>query len=173
METIPGFHFYIMKVITAPEKFEEYPKIYTIFLAGSIEQGSAVNWQDIVIDTLKYFDNIRVLNPRRTHWDSTWEQTLDNSKFVEQVNWELKGCCIADVVLMYFDPNTKSPISLLELGNLANGSNYGQYQIVCCPDGFWRKGNVELFCKFYDLKFTHTLPEFLDKVMELVGWHVK
>jgi len=48
---------------------------------------------------------------------------------------------------MYFDPNTKSPISLLELGLHANSGK----MIVCCPKGFWRKGNVDIVCERYDV----------------------
>jgi hypothetical protein len=26
--------------------------------------------------------------------------------------------------------------------------------IVICPDGFWRKGNVEVVCSLYDIHFS-------------------
>jgi hypothetical protein len=43
---------------------------------------------------------------------------------------------------MYFSPETQSPISLLELGRYAGRKE----MIVCCPKGFWRKGNVDILC---------------------------
>jgi hypothetical protein len=43
---------------------------------------------------------------------------------------------------MYFSPETQSPISLLELGRFADRRN----MVVCCPKGFWRKGNVDILC---------------------------
>jgi hypothetical protein len=46
-------------------------------------------------------------------------------------------------VFIYLDPNTKSPISLLELGLVAERDT----AVVCCPDGFWRKGNIEIVCE--------------------------
>ena len=46
---------------------------------------------------------------------------------------------------MYFDPKTKSPISLLELGLFAKSGKL----VVCCPDGFWKKGNVDIVCQRY------------------------
>ena len=77
-----------------------------------------------------------LLNPRRTNWDSGWEQSSDNPVFREQVEWELQGLETADVVAFYFAPGTKSPITLLELGLLAKSKNV----IVCCPEGFLAKG---------------------------------
>ena len=46
----------------------------------------------------------------------------------------------------YIDPETKSPITLMELGIHAHGS---KIIIMCCPDGFYRKGNVEIVCDRY------------------------
>lgn len=48
---------------------------------------------------------------------------------------------------MYFSPNTKSPISLLELGLFARS---GKVRVVC-PEGFWRKGNVDIVCQYYNI----------------------
>ena len=60
-----------------------------------------------------------------------------------QVEWELEGLELCDIIIMYFDSNTKSPISLLELGLFAHKKK----MIVFCPNGFWRKGNVDVVCK--------------------------
>jgi hypothetical protein len=60
---------------------------------------------------------------------------------------------------MYFDPSTKSPISLLELGLFARS---GKIKVIC-PDGFWRKGNVEVVCNYYNIPFYNNLKDlFLD-----------
>lgn len=56
---------------------------------------------------------------------------------------------------MYFDPKTKSPISLLELGLFARTGKL----IVVCPKGFWRKGNVDIVCKRYEVKQVETIEE--------------
>jgi hypothetical protein len=61
----------------------------------------------------------------------------------------------ADIIFMYFSPETKSPISLLELG--AYGANGNM--IVCCPEGFWRKGNVEIFCTRHNIPMFNTMTE--------------
>lgn len=113
----------------------------SVFLAGSIEMGAAEDWQKTLQDSLSDFD-IVIYNPRRDEWDSSWEQRETNPQFNHQVNWEMDKLENANVIFMYFSPETKSPISLLELGLYANDEK----MIVCCPDGFWRKGNVEIVC---------------------------
>ncbi len=117
---------------------------HMIFLAGSIEMGKAENWQTRVVEALKNED-VTILNPRRADWDSSWKQTIDDPQFNQQVTWELQALEDATEILMYFDPTTKSPISLLELGLFAKTGKL----IVCCPEGFWRKGNVDIVCKRY------------------------
>lgn len=119
----------------------------SIFLAGSIEMGNAEDWQTEVTRYLKNDlkqDHV-ILNPRRPDWDSSWKQEFDNDKFREQVTWELNMLEKADVILMHFDENTKSPISLLELGLFARSGKL----VVSCPSGFWRKGNVDIVCRKY------------------------
>ena len=75
------------------------------------------------------------------------------------------------LVAFYFDPFTKSPISLLELGLVAGKQ---QDALICCPEGFWRKGNVELTAKRYGLDFVDNFDEFQLKLIKYVSdrqWH--
>ena len=67
---------------------------------------------------------------------------MSNPEFRYQVTWEMNMLECSDIIFLYFSPETKSPISLLELGLHADSGR----MIVCCPDGFWRKGNVEIVC---------------------------
>jgi len=113
-----------------------------IFLGGSIEMGKAIDWQRDLIERLKD-EFIIFLNPRRSDWDSSWTQEITNPQFKEQVDWELNGLETADIIVMVFDPNTMSPISLLELGLYASSKK----MVVICPEGFWRKGNVDIVCE--------------------------
>ena len=131
-----------MRVIYAPQSIPK--EGHTVFLAGSIEMGIAENWQERFIKSHEKEDII-ILNPRRTDWDNTWVQDISNPKFREQVEWELNAMERADEIFMYFDPTTKSPISLLELGLFTRTGK----MIVCCPKGFWRKGNVDVVCEKY------------------------
>lgn len=113
----------------------------TVFLAGSIEMGKAEDWQVRIENELSNYE-VTIFNPRRDDWDSSWEQRATNEQFNYQVNWEMDRLNEANVIFMYFSPDTKSPISLLELGLHAE---YGD-MIVCCPEKFWRRGNVEIVC---------------------------
>ena len=134
-----------------------------IFLAGSIEMGVAEYWQDKVVRLLSDRDVV-FLNPRRESWDSTWEQSIDNPKFFEQVDWELDSLEKASHILMYFDPSTKSPISLLELGLFARSYKL----LVICPEGFWRKGNVDVVCKRYGISQLNSLDEFIENFDDII-----
>ena len=65
-------------------------KNLSIFLAGSIEMGSAEDWQKVLIsEILQMNKNITIYNPRRDDWDSSWVQEQANPQFNHQVNWEL------------------------------------------------------------------------------------
>jgi hypothetical protein len=141
-----------MNVVYAPDNFEikssTTKKRPFVFLAGSIEMGKAEDWQDILINDFKNIDVV-FLNPRRKDWDSSWEQKIENEKFYEQVMWELNGLERADIIYFYFSEDTKSPISLLELGLVAKDNN--KRVIVYCPDKFYRKGNVDIVCEKYGM----------------------
>ena len=127
-----------------------------VFLGGSIEMGKADNWQWRVVEEFKDYP-VTFLNPRRLFWDTSWEQTVENPQFVEQVNWEIYGLKSCDIRVFYFDINTTSPITLLELGLSHNSCNV----IVCCPDGYYRKGNVEIVCQRYGISLVHTFDDLI------------
>lgn len=148
-----------MKEIKAPGFVNN--KVATIFLAGSIEMGAAENWQTKVAGLLAG-TGYTLLNPRRDDWDSSWKQDINNPQFYEQVTWELQGIEDSEWVLMYFDPNTKSPITLLELGLIAGMSP--EKLIVVCPEGFWRKGNVDVICDRYRITTAKTIEDALTKI---------
>ena len=153
------------KIIKAPFKFIPLEKT-SVFLAGSIEMGTAENWQQTLEKSLEHLD-IVILNPRREDWDSSWIQSIDNPQFREQVEWELLAQETADIIAIYFSPGTKSPITLLELGLFARTRRQHKL-IVCCPKGFWRKGNVDIVCEYYETKQVDTLAELADEVVSRV-----
>ena len=149
-----------MKHVKSPELYyNDSAFIGDVFLGGSIEMGLAEPWQERLVNEFKNTD-IRFLNPRRTNWDSSWVQQASNPEFAQQVNWELDALEYSDLIVFYFDPNTKSPITLMELGlHAASGK-----VIVCCPDGFWRKGNVEIVCQRYGIKMVNNFDELVIEV---------
>ena len=143
--------------IKAPNSFDSTNKL-TIFLAGSIEMGAAEDWQVKVKNAIDTPSRL-LLNPRRDDWDSSWIQSIDNPQFNEQVNWELGSMEEAEVIIFYFAPDTKSPISLMELG--LHVKDESKWLFVCCPDGFWRKGNIEILCDRYGRLIWNDLDEML------------
>ena len=128
----------------------------SVFLAGSIEMGLAGDWQAEVIVALEDPDLV-ILNPRRDDWDASWRQSIDDARFREQVEWEIAAQERADLIAMFFAPETRAPITLLELGLFATSGK----QVVCCPEGYWRKGNVEVVCARYRIPLVETLADLI------------
>lgn len=137
---------------------------WKVCLAGSIEMGAAVNWQDRVVDALMKVENLAIFNPRRPDWDASWVQSIENQKFREQVEWELKALEEADLIAMHFEPETKSPITLLELGLYARDH---RQMVVHCPEGYWRKGNVDIVCKRYNVKMVKTMDGMIEEIVRV------
>lgn len=143
-------------IYTPPQNIAERDRTKQyVFLAGSIEMGKAIDWQT---DMGTYFKQkgYGVFNPRRKDWDSSWKQEYENPQFYQQVNWELDALERCNAILLYLVPETMSPISLLELGlHAAHKKLY-----VVCPEGFWRKGNVDIVCNRYDIPLFDNLDDF-------------
>jgi hypothetical protein len=133
--------------------------IPSIFLAGSIEMDKAVDWQKKCEEVLsaKYV----IFNPRRNEWNSDWEQSITNVKFKEQVDWELSALEKADIIIMFFANNTKSPISLLEFGLYAQSNKMK----VVVEEDFWRKGNIDIVCEKYNIQQYKNLEELLQNLI--------
>ncbi len=151
--------------LKAPEPFKEIleknREKHSIFLAGSIEMGKATEWQKEV--TSQFADsNVIILNPRRTNWDNSWIPDISNPNFYEQVMWELEGAELADHILMYLEPSTMAPISLLELGLASKSKDIW----VCCPEGYWRRGNIQVVTKKFGIPMYNDLNEMIKAFRE-------
>jgi len=133
----------------------------SVFLAGSIEMGQAEPWQATAEQVLADLP-ATILNPRRDEWDASWEQSIGNPQFRAQVEWELQAQELASVIAMYFAPATRAPVTLLELGLFARSGKL----VVCCPPGFWRRGNVEVVCARYGVPLCAELAQLLQAVRE-------
>jgi hypothetical protein len=125
--------------------------------------GRATPWQAQVTDALRDLDAV-ILNPRREDWDASWRQSVDDPQFRAQVEWELSAQEAATIIVMYFEPTTKAPITLLELGLFARSRKL----VVCCPDGYWRKGNVDVVCARYQVEQVSDLDALARRARELV-----
>lgn len=135
-----------MTLLVSPQRMDLTER-RVVFLAGSIEMGKAEDWQARMERVVEDIDaHIVVANPRREAWDASWVQSIENPVFREQVDWELDHIERADLVVFYFQPGTQSPITLLELGKHLERADAAKSTLVCCPEGFWRKGNIEIAC---------------------------
>lgn len=145
--------------IQAPNQTPMEDGYLKVFLAGSIEMGEAEEWQSKMIKELDD-KKIMFLNPRRDDWDSSWEQVMGDNEFTEQVTWELEKLDEADMIVVYFDPNTKSPVTMAELGLHAHDNK----MVVLCPEGFWRKGNVDIICDKYNVEQVDNFDALVERV---------
>ena len=145
------------KIIKPPHSImKNSEKNYTkIFLAGTIEMGNSEDWQTKISELLSD-KPFTILNPRRVDWDSSWSQEFENPQFYQQVTWELNALDKADIIILYLLPDSKSPI-LLELGLYAASGKL----LVCCPKGFWRKGNVDIVCERFNIPIYDNIAELL------------
>ena len=125
-----------------------------MFLAGTISE-SKIDWQKNIVENIS--GNITFYNPKRLIWDKTWEQKISNPQFKQQVVWELKHLEKADIVIMYLEEDTISPISLMEFGLYARSGK----MVVYCPEGFWRKGNVDVVCEMYNIPQVEKFEELI------------
>lgn len=152
--------------VKAPQRVGVAPDVKKIFLAGSIEMGKAEKWQDRLAKALADKDVV-LYNPRRDDWDSSWVQDpTPGTKFHEQVSWELEHIQRSNLVVFYFDPNTQSPITLLELGYVIGS---GKRALVCCPDGYFRKGNVVISSKLKEIPVFNSFEELLAQLREYIN----
>ncbi len=145
-----------------PPNPPQYRK-FTVFTAGSIEMGDAVNWQPLMAGLLRDLP-ITVCNPRKGHWDQSITQQAKDKYFKQQVKWELDALEQADVICFFFDTATKSPVSLLELGLWAGSDKV----IVCCGDKYWKSGNVHLTCERYDIPYVKNFEDLVREVKKML-----
>ncbi|KGB54567.1 hypothetical protein FG91_01968 [Sphingopyxis sp. LC81] len=141
-------------VVTSPQELPAGHARPRIFLGGSIDMGRAADWQAGLVRSLGDLD-VLFLNPRRPDWNPAWKPVASEPEFRRQVEWELAALESADIVVMYFAPGSQSPISLLEMGLHARGGKL----ILLCPEGFWRKGNVDITAEKYGIEQVATMDE--------------
>lgn len=117
-----------------------YPGPKSVFLAGTIDNGNSSNWQEELIEKCRNLD-VTFYNPRRKEWNTTLEE------MGYQIKWEQDHLDRADIIIMCLLDDSKSPISLLELGLYAQS---GRLKVFCNPE-FYRYTNVKLTCQKYKI----------------------
>lgn len=173
----------MIKVVTPEETYfphisDKYwfkdEKAIKIFLAGTIDDGNSDDWQySLISNLLMYnlnenddsdFDNdfsigdLIIYSPRRKNWDPN----SSNEEIIKQIEWEQEKLDDSDLIIMYLKDDSKSPISLLELGL------YGPQgkMIVFCTDKFYRYNNVKCTCKKYGIELfeSNNLKYVVDRI---------
>ena len=146
-----------IKVFTPPHQWDN--STYTIngilpvniFLGGTIDNGDSFNHQDALISELKKSETAHPLciyNPRRAEWPSS----DDHDEIDKQIKWELSHLERADLIVMNILGNSKSPISLMEIGLFARENKL----LVFCPKDFYRYDNVRVVCGSYGIPLFET-----------------
>ena len=141
-------------IIITPEEAvnKKANKINTksVFLAGTIDNGDSLNWQDKTIIELTNLgiNDIEIYNPRREHWNPN----PSKEEMEYQIKWEQEYLDKADFIAMVLLDDSKSPISLLELGLYAQSNKL----IVFCTPNFYRWDNVRLTCEKYNIQLVES-----------------
>lgn len=174
--------------IKPPAELLPDKKRFEIFLAGSIEQGKAEEWQHEFADAIRKMKprpNVALFNPRRDNWDPSWsgisppgdsklftQQVLQQEQLVKQIEWEIEHLERAHLIVMYLQPGTISPVSMLELGIFVKEVfTMKKQMIVLCPEGFHRKTNIDVVCQYYDVTMAKDMTELIKKTKERIKDH--
>ena len=145
-------------VLEAPNRLESYDDLgITFFLAGTIDNGESLDWQKEISDYSNEI-GVNVFNPRRSNWD----KDVGSKEVVRQIDWELEHMEKADYIIMNILGNSKSPISLLELGLHARDGKL----IVFCPKSFYRYDNVRVTCETYGVKL-YSIEDYKNNMDEI------
>lgn len=139
---------------------------FNIFLGGTIDNGESADWQQELISAVSGIELTRpvhIYNPRREDWPSS-----DNHREIDiQINWELDHLEKADLIVMNILADSKSPISLMEIGLFARTNKL----IVFCPKTFYRYDNVRVVCQRFGIPLynTNNIPYMTQKVCDIIG----
>jgi hypothetical protein len=129
----------------------------SVILYGAIQPEPA--WQTSLAASLSDLP-VDILDPRRDDWDSSWVEDIAFPKFKEQVEWEMDYAKVANVIVFYFPSGALTPVTLLELGMYAASGKV----VVCCPKGFYKRGNVQMVCLRYGIEMHESLDELAKEV---------
>jgi hypothetical protein len=130
----------------------------SIILYGNMQKGASTNWRTQLATSLSSLP-IAILDPTRDDWDSNWVELPTDKKFREQVEWEMDYAKVADVILFLFAKGTDAPVSLLELGLYAADEATRKKVVVCCLEGYSKRGNVLMVCERYKIALLESVDD--------------
>jgi hypothetical protein len=147
------------KVIKARSELQDG---FSVFLAGSV---AGNDWRSDLVKRLDDTDII-FLDPRSDDY-SSMEHIANDPLFRAQVEWETGGLEKANAIVLYFNPDSEAPISLLEFGLFARSGR----MIVRCPEGYPHKGYVDILCGRYNVGQVETLDEITNAILSRYKKH--
>lgn len=161
-----------IKVFTPPYDYDNGKNIgydimpLRVFFGGTIDNGKSINWQNELIGELNQEDTVHpiiVYNPRRDNWPSS----NDHSEIDKQIKWELSHLEDADIIVMNILGDSKSPISLMEIGLFAKAHKL----IVFCEPNFYRFDNVRVVCERYNVPLyqTNEISSIKNKILKFAN----
>lgn len=121
----------------------------SVFLAGSIDNGAAEDWQGSVVrvaPSLWLETDLTVYNPRRDSWSDTDEN--------EQIAWTLPLLKTVDYILMHLTGHSGSPISTLELGMFISDPRL----YLSVDDSYSRKETILYHYHYFGHKIVYDSP---------------
>lgn len=142
-----------MQYIEAVSDEEVTPGNQVLFLAGGITD--CEDWQKELVDLVKDFPFLTVINPRRANFPMH-----DPEAGKIQIKWEFERMQSAEHVSFWFSKRTLCPITLYELGRqLALGKNV---YIGMDPE-YKRRLDVEIQAPLagYKRPFAYSIPDLV------------
>ena len=159
----PPFNYDNSKYTVFTEEYKEGEFPVNVFLGGTIDNGNSDDWQTQLIEELgkeKTKHPLCIYNPRRADWPSS----EDHNEIDKQIKWELSHLERADLIVMNILGDSKSPISLMEIGLFARQNKL----LVFCPKNFYRYDNIRVVCGSYGIPLfeTNNIEYIKDRVLD-------
>lgn len=147
-------------IIVAPSEEKVNNNKIKIFLGGTIDSGQSENWQKKICKDFINEKDFILFNPRRDNWPNE-----GSSEVIKQIKWEHKRMDESDYIIINILPDSKSPISLMEIGMY----NESGKLLVFCTDKFYRYDNVKVVCEKYKIKLfeTNDNKEIIKQILNL------
>lgn len=134
-------------IIVAPSEEKTKSNTIKVFLGGTIDSGNSEDWQKEICKEFINNEDYVIFNPRRDEWPNE-----GSSEVIRQIKWEHKRMDESDIIVINILPDSKSPISLMEIGMY----NESGKLLVFCTDEFYRFDNVRIVCEKYNIKLFET-----------------
>ncbi|WP_055447706.1 nucleoside 2-deoxyribosyltransferase domain-containing protein [Lacinutrix mariniflava] len=128
---------------------EERKKYY--FLAGSMDFNESNSWRQKIMQEMKHL--VHFLDATRIEHND-----FSDSQMKEHIEWELDALIISDKIILNFKEDSKSPISILELGMYVKSSKL----VVVCPNKFYQRRYINVLCNKYNTPFFDSFDEAIE-----------